>query len=286
VQATIDLPIAGFFLEGELFILRRDGSGMLSFNELQQRLHPAASRCAKLAAETPARLRVFDVLVIDGVSWEERTQDERRAALEALAPRAFAGSAVFELSPAATDLAAAQAWMDSGSAAQTDGVIAKRRDLPYRAGQRDGMVKVKRLRTVDCVVAGFRYGMSKNKMTTLVGSLLLGLWGDDGLLHHVGHTSTIPRAEKAALTRRLEALREPGAGFTGHAPGGPSRWSVGEEKSEWEPVKPTLVVEVRYDHWSGGRIRHGSTFERWRPDKDPRTCTFDQVPAAKDDEDD
>ena len=154
-------------------------------------------------------------------------------------------------------------------------MIAKRLDGPYEPGER-AMIKVKRLRTADCVVGGFRYE-SKGRQ---VGSLLLGLYNDEGKLDHVGFTSTITDHERPALTRRLEALRKP-PGFTGRSPGGPSRWST-ERSGEWEPVEPELVVEVRFDHVTGDRFRHGAKLMRWRPDKDPRQCSFDQIapPAA------
>ena len=178
--------------------------------------------------------------------------------------------ACVRLSPATSDLRDVERWLRSlGSG--LDGIIAKRVDLPYESGNRRGMVKIKQTRTADCVVGGFRYG-SKEKV---VGSLLLGLYDDDGLLHHVGFTSNIPRGEKPALTKRLEALIEP-PGFTGRAPGGPSRWST-ERSGEWNPLAPKLVVEVAYDHFSGGRFRHGTSFHRWRPDKAPRQCKLKQV---------
>ncbi|MEO7457814.1 MAG: ATP-dependent DNA ligase, partial [Gemmatimonadaceae bacterium] len=152
-----------------------------------------------------------------------------------------------------------------------DGVIAKRRDLPYRSGTRDGMQKMKAMRTAECVVGGFRYA-SKGKV---VGSLLLGLFDDEGLLHHVGFTSNIPTADKPEVTAKLEKLVGT-PGFTGRAPGGPSRWST-ERTGEWQPLKTKLVVEVKYDHFSGGRFRHGTSFLRWRPDKPPGKCTLAQV---------
>ena len=157
---------------------------------------------------------------------------------------------------------------------QTDGVVAKRLDLPYLPGER-AMLKVKRMRTADCVVGGFRYESGRK----LVGSLLLGLYDDEGLLHHVGFTSAIAAAEKPELTKRLQKLIMP-PGFTGDAPGGPSRWST-ERSAEWQPLKPKLVVEVRYDHISGDRFRHGTKLVRWRPDKAPRQCTFEQLDSAR-----
>jgi ATP-dependent DNA ligase len=168
----------------------------------------------------------------------------------------------------------ANGWLKKVGAT-LDGIIAKQRDLPYRSGTRDGMQKIKNYRSADCVVGGFRYNQGKK----VVGSLLLGLYGDDGLLHHVGFTSNIPAADKPALTKKLTPLIA-APGFTGDAPGGPSRWST-ERSAQWEPLKPTLVVEVGYDHFSGGRFRHGTSLLRWRPDKAPRHCTMDQVKQKK-----
>jgi ATP-dependent DNA ligase len=156
-----------------------------------------------------------------------------------------------------------------------DGVIAKRLDLPYQAGNRDGMQKIKTFRSADCVVGGFRYATNRVAGQMVVGSLLLGLYDDRGLLDHVGFTSAIKQQEKSALTKKLQGLiAEPG--FTGNAPGGPSRWST-ERSTQWCPLKPRLVVEVCFDHFSGGRFRHGTSILRWRPDKSPRQCTFDQL---------
>jgi ATP-dependent DNA ligase len=176
-----------------------------------------------------------------------------------------------KLCPATTDISEARSWLETVGK-NLDGIIAKKREEIYRTGEREGMVKIKLLRTVDCVVGGFRYG-SKN--ATQVGSLLLGLYDTDGLLHHVGFTSTIKAAEKAAVTKKLQELSG-GTGFTGRAPGGPSRWST-ERSGEWVRLNPQLVVEVQYDHFSSGRFRHGTKFLRWRPDKKPQQCTFSQV---------
>ena len=163
-------------------------------------------------------------------------------------------------------------WLDDRQVS-VDGVVAKRLDLSYQTGER-GMLKVKCLRTADCVVGGFRYESARK----VVGSLLLGLYDEEGLLNHVGFTSAISDSEKPALTRRLEKLIAP-PGFTGDAPGGPSRWSTARS-AEWQPLRPKLVVEVRYDHITGDRFRHGTNLVRWRPDKAPRQCTFDQLPNA------
>jgi ATP-dependent DNA ligase len=261
----------GFVIDGELTI---EIEGRLSFDALQMRLHPAESRIRKLASETPARLVLFDMLAsADGKILTSLALTERRRALEAFGRR-FSVPGQLVVSPYTRDREQAEAWLrDSGS--ETDGVIAKRLDGPYETGER-AMIKVKRLRTADCVVGGFRYE-SKGRQ---VGSLLLGLYNDEGKLDHVGFTSTITDQERPALTRRLEALRKP-PGFTGKSPGGPSRWST-ERSGEWEPLEPELVVEVRFDHVTGDRFRHGAKLMRWRPDKAPRQCGFDQIapPAA------
>jgi len=255
-----------FVLDGEIVV--PEGTG-LSFDALLQRIHPAASRVAMLAAATPSRYIVFDLLVDDrGAALAGRTLAERRPRLERFAARHLADPR-FALSPATDDVAAAARWLEQTGGA-LDGVVAKRADLEYRSGTRDGMVKVKRRRTADCVVGGFRYAQAGH----VVGSLLLGLYDGD-TLHHVGFTSSMPAAERAALTKKLEALVQP-PGFTGRAPGGPSRWSRGRS-TEWQPLAPKLVVEVEFDHASGGRFRHGTKFLRWRPDKAPRQCAMDQL---------
>lgn len=255
-----------FVLDGELVILV---AGAPSFEELQLRLHPAASRVAKLAAGHPATFLIFDLLVDEaGRDLTARTLQERRAALERLMPKLR--DPALALSPATQDAAVARHWLESLEVGQ-DGVVAKRLDLPYRSGLRDGMVKVKKLRSADCVVGGFRYLKSRRE----VGSLLLGLYDSEGRLDHVGFTSTLPETERPALTQKLEALAG-GPGFTGRAPGGPSRWATAKS-AEWQPVHPVLVVEVRYDHVSGGRFRHGTTLLRFRPDKAPEQCRMEQI---------
>jgi ATP-dependent DNA ligase len=256
-----------FVLDGEIVVPR---GRAFSFDDLLQRIHPAASRIAKLADETPALLIVFDLLEDEhGHGLLDVPLAERRPKLEAFAKRSFRGDDV-RLSPATTKLSDAKGWLKQVGAT-LDGIIAKRRDAPYGAGTRDAMVKVKNYRSADCVVGGFRYGTKSN----LVGSLLLGLYDDAGLLHHVGFTSSITRAEKPALTAKIEKLKG-GPGFTGNTPGGPSRWST-ERSAEWAPLKPKLVVEVCYDHFSGERFRHGTRLMRWRPDKAPEQCTMEQV---------
>lgn len=243
----------------------------LSFEDLQLRLHPAESRVRKLAQATPAIMIVFDLLVDDkGRSLIDEPLEHRRAMLQAFAAKHFQKDGPIFLSPATTDLKIARKWF-SNPGESLDGIIAKERNLSYQSGERTGMQKIKQIRGVDCVVGGFRYG-TKSK---LVGSLLLGLYDDSGLLHHVGFCSAIKAADKAELTRKLESLRK-SPGFTGRAPGGPSRWST-ERSGQWEPLDPRLVVEVAYDHFTGGRFRHGTKFIRWRPDKSPRQCLMDQV---------
>jgi ATP-dependent DNA ligase len=232
------------------------------------RLHPAESRIRKLSAETPAKLMLFDMLAnTDGEILIERPLSARRTALEAFV-KSSATSGI-ELSPVTMDRKQAQTWL-KGAGGKTDGIVAKRVDRRYLLGER-AMVKVKRMRSADCVVGGFRYLADRHE----VGSLLLGLYNEHGKLDHVGFTSTISNGERAALTDRLEALREL-PGFTGNAPGGPSRWSTARS-GEWEPLHPELVVEVRFDHVTGNRFRHGTKLLRWRLDKAPRQCTFDQL---------
>jgi len=274
VAALRTLKSPRFVLDGEIIV---PIDGTLSFDDLLQRIHPAESRIRRLARERPAVLIVFDLLVDDrGQPLMERTLAQRRAKLEAFAKKYLKGNRSVRLCPASEDLATARGWFQRVGGG-LDGIIAKRRDLPYQGGERGGMVKIKRLRTADCVVGGFRYGSQRpnGQKERVVGSLLLGLYDDDGRLNHVGFTSGIKGAEKTALTRKLEALVKP-PGFTGAAPGGPSRWST-ERSAEWEPLDPRLVVEVQYDHFSGGRFRHGTRFLHWRPDKDPRQCTMKQV---------
>lgn len=266
VQYLSRLPVERFVIDGELVI---ELSGKLSFDALQARLHPAESRIRKLSLETPARLVAFDMLLNPlGMPILDQPLLERRAALEKFAQE-VAGADRLILSPFTRDLAKANFWL-SGSGGDTDGIVCKRLDGLYLPGER-AMTKVKRLRTADCVVGGFRYESDSE----LVGSLLLGLYNEKGELDHVGFTSTITNAEKPALTKKLEALRG-GSGFTGKAPGGPSRWNT-KRSSEWEPLAPELVVEVRFDHVTGRRFRHGTKLLRWRPDKKPLQCDYQQI---------
>jgi ATP-dependent DNA ligase len=258
------LATTQFLLDGELIIPVGDA---LSFDALQLRLHPAESRVRKLAKETPAELMAFDLLELDGKSLADLPLSERRENLERFFRKNK--SAALQLSPMTCDREVAIGWLERSGGA-LDGVIAKRADQDYRSGER-AMIKVKQQRTADCVVGGFRYAEGKE----LVGSLLLGLYDDHGLLNHVGFTSAIPAKERPQLTKDLEQLIQP-PGFTGSAPGGPSRWNT-ERSMAWKPLKPVLVVEVRYDQVTGRRFRHGTGFVRWRPDKDPKQCTYQQL---------
>lgn len=253
-----------FLIDGELVIAVGDA---LSFGALQLRLHPAESRVRKLSAETPAALIAFDILELDGKSLGPELLPVRREALERFFRMNHSPS--LKLSPMTLERDQALAWLER-SGGSLDGVIAKRRDLEYRSGQR-AMVKVKQQRTADCVVGGFRYAEKKRE----VGSLLLGLYDPAGLLNHVGFTSAISADERPLLTEKLEKLIAP-PGFTGNAPGGPSRWS-NARSMQWEPLQPVLVAEVRYDQVTDRRFRHGTGFLRWRPDKHPRQCTFEQL---------
>jgi ATP-dependent DNA ligase len=268
IEALLKLKASQFVLDGELVIPVKD---RLSFDHLLQRIHPAASRVAKLSKETPAQFIVFDLLVDEnGKTLVDLPLVKRRPKLESFAKKQLAKNKTIELSPKTDDIAVAREWL-STTGLKLDGVIAKRLDLPYRSGERDGMQKVKRMRTADCVVGGFRYA-SKGKV---VGSLLLGLYDEEGLLHHVGYTSSFNAAEKEELTQKLEPLIAP-PGFTGNRPGGPSRWST-KKTAEWEPLKTKLVVEIQYDHFTGGRFRHGTRFLRWRPEKKPKACDYKQL---------
>ena len=264
IEAVRDLPADRLVLDGELVI---PVGGVMSFDALQLRLHPAESRIRKLASATPAQLMLFDCLELADARFASAPLAERRAALERFHGKVRRRDVL--LSPCTLDRETAQGWLDSAGAA-LDGVIAKRRDGRYEPGER-AMLKVKQMRTADCVVGGFRYAAKER----VVGSLLLGLYDEEGRLNHVGFTSAIPAADRAALTARLEKMIQP-PGFSGRTPGGPSRWST-ERTGEWEPLRPEIVVEVRYDHVTGDRFRHGTKFLRWRPDKAPRQCRMEQL---------
>jgi ATP-dependent DNA ligase len=270
--AAVTLPESDYVLDGELVIPAKRG---FSFDNLLQRIHPAESRIQRLAIETPALYITFDILVRNGIDLADTILSARRRELEDFAKKCFAQNSTFRLSRASTKLTDARRWLMTNGGG-TDGVMAKRLDLPYQAGNREGMHKIKMHRTADCVVGGFRYGERQQTAGKgLIGSLLLGLYDDEGVLHHVGFTSGIKAAEKNALTEKLEKIKAERS-FTGNAPGAPSRWST-KRSSEWVPVRPKFVIEVSYDHFSGGRFRHGTTIVRWRPDKKPTQCTMDQL---------
>jgi ATP-dependent DNA ligase len=267
-EALEKLPAKQFVLDGEIVILQ---DGRLSFDDLLLRIHPAESRIRKLSKETPASYLVFDLLVDErGRSLIELPLSKRRQQLIELF-LAFGKQKQIRLSPAVRDYKTAHRWLTELAASGFDGVVAKQLDCPYASGERSAMRKIKRIRTADCVVGGFRYASKGGE----VGSLLLGLYDEEGLLNHVGFTSSFALDER----KKLKAILKPymgGSGFTGHAPGGPSRWST-ERSGEWERLKPKLVCEVSYDHFSGGRFRHGTKFLRWRPDKDPKSCAYGQL---------
>jgi ATP-dependent DNA ligase len=266
VVATLRALPGDWVLDGELVI---PVGAVLSFDALQMRLHPAQSRIRKLAAETPATLVLFDLLAGGKTDFTPKPLIVRRAALEKLVAR-FNGRAGLRLSPFTRSRASARKWLGQAGRGSLDGVIAKPLEEHYACGRR-AMIKVKNLKTADCVVGGFRYAAGSR----LVGSLLLGLFNDRGRLDHVGFTSGFADQDRAGLTKKLLALKE-APGFSGNAPGGPSRWST-ERSAKWVPLKNKLIAEVRYDHVTDGRFRHGTKFLRWRPDKAIKSCTFDQL---------
>jgi ATP-dependent DNA ligase len=269
----------GCTVDGEIVIATRKG---LDFDRLQLRLHPAASRVAKLAAETPASFVAFDLIAVGHRDVRAAPQRERRALLE----RLLAGvKPPIYLTPMTRDPDVASDWLSRFEGAGLDGVVAKREDGKYEPGKRV-MIKVKHARTADCVVAGFRW--HKSGKDRLVGSLLLGLYDEKGTLHHVGVTSSFTMAARERLAAELEPLRkralerhpwrdwaEAGSEMT-RMPGGQSRWSAGKDLS-WEPLRIERVCEVKYDHMQGSRFRHAATFLRWRPDRKPADCRYDQL---------
>ena len=270
----------GSVVDGEIVIPTIDG---LDFDALQLRLHPAASRVAKLAKETPSAFVAFDLLAVDGHDIRELPQHERRSRLERSLSKA--ARPIF-ITPATRDVSTASDWLSRFEGAGLDGVVAKPETATYQPGVR-AMIKVKHARTADCVVAGFRWHV--NGPGRLVGSLLLGLYDDRGRLQHVGVTSSFSMARRAELARELEPLREQAlaghpwrewadiqAHASGRLPGGYSRWSAGKDLS-WEPVRAERVCEVKYDHMQGDRFRHAAVFQRWRPDKSPQECRYDQL---------
>jgi ATP-dependent DNA ligase len=350
VEALLDVPARKFVLDGEIVVATPHGydnagsKGVaLDFDALLQRIHPAASRIERLAHETPATYMVFDLLVDDkGQSIAGEPLSARRERLHNFAERFLARqNGRTKLSPATMDFGIAEEWMREGAASGWDGVVAKRVNCEYTSGERTGMVKVKRIRSADCVIGGFRWlrggaersspgkagngkavALTARKPGREVGSLLLGLYNDRGELDHIGFSASFSREERKKLKSILQPLiagppRNGGesstpkraksarfgdpdsstpkraksarfgdpdsgpGGFTGKAPGGPSRWTKDDRDTEWVPLKPKLVGEFQYDHFSGGRFRHGTKFLRWRPDKNPRQCTMDQLRPGK-----
>lgn len=271
IEALLHLSPNKFVLDGEIVI---ELEGRLSFDDLLQRIHPAESRIKRLSRETPATLLVFDLVVDeDGDSLVDVPLRKRRERLEEFMGR-IGRTERIQLSPVTTDHSEAVRWMGELAGAGFDGVVAKDLNSSYASGERTAMRKIKRMKTADCVVGGFRWAAKGGE----VGSLLLGLYDDDGLLHHVGFTSGFRGDQREELKQILKPYMD-GSGFTGRAPGGPSRWST-ERSGEWERLDPKLVIEVQYDHFSADRFRHGTRFLRWRPDKEPRKCTFEQVRIA------
>jgi ATP-dependent DNA ligase len=270
VDASRKLKPAQFILDGELVIVQ---GRSLSFDTLLQRIHPAPSRITKLAKDTPALFVAFDLLAAGRLQFSQRKLPDRRAALVHFA-RQFSHQDHFTLSATTRSLATARRWLKNAGGG-FDGVIAKRTDVAYQAGNREGMQKIKHYRSADVVIGGFRYAERPLGGRKVIGSLLLGLYDDEGLLHHVGFTSAIKANDKPALTNRLQAITADKS-FTGNTPGGPSRWST-RRSSEWVPLTPELVAEVSYDHFTGGRFRHGTSILRWRPDKSARRCTMEQL---------
>jgi len=271
VEIFRKLPAKQFVLDGEIVIFV---DGQPSFDDLLMRIHPAESRIRRLAGETPSSFAAFDLLVDEsGRSFVERPLRERRAALEEFFAKIVdtAGATnPLQLSPSTPDRNQALRWMKELAGTGFDGVIAKPADLPYASGER-AMQKIKKIRTADCVVGGFRWASKGGE----VGSLLLGLYNDQGQLDHVGFTSSFQKEQRQQLKKILKPLMGR-RGFTGRAPGGPSRWST-ERTGEWEALDPRLVCEVSFDYFNQGRFRHGTKFLRWRPEKSPRQCTMEQV---------
>jgi ATP-dependent DNA ligase len=288
-EALLERLPAGSIVDGEIVVVR--GAG-LDFESLQQRLHPAASRVARLALETPASFVAFDLLAAGGTSLVESSQADRRDALEALLAKV---SAPLHLTPATRERDLARTWLREFEGAGLDGVVAKPLEQPYQPGKR-AMLKIKHVRSADCVVAGFRWHKSsEDGGAEAVGSLLLGLYDDAGVLHHVGVTSSFTMAMRRELVRELAPLRRNAlarhpwrdwasldeiAAADGatpqRMPGATSRWSAGKDLS-WQPLRPERVCEVKYDHLQGDRFRHATTFLRWRPDKAPASCRYDQL---------
>lgn len=268
VEALMAAKERHFVTDGELMIVRGEAA---DFDALLQRIHPAQSRVRRLATETPASYVLFDLLLEGTNKCYEQRLGARRKALQTFVDRNFEKNPTVRVSPATADASLAQRWL-AGSLARLDGVIAKR-DVPYAFGSRDAVVKIKRSYTADCVVGGFR--TTSGGPDGSIASLLLGLYDDAGLLNHVGFIGSMNAAERRHAAELLKPLVEP-PGFTGAAPGGPSRWRRGEA-AQWFPVRPAVVVEVAFDHVTAHRFRHATRLLRWRPDKKPRQCTMEQL---------
>jgi ATP-dependent DNA ligase len=268
VAAALRVPAKRFVIDGELVV---PVDGRLDFDQLLQRIHPAASRVATLSETHPATYILFDLLVDErGSALHAEPLTLRRPALEAFFKEFLKHDPVFRLSAATADRAVAQSWFETVGGA-IDGIIAKRTDLPYSSGDRHGMLKIKRMRSADCVVGGYR----TTSDGTSIASLLLGLYDADGALDYIGFTSGFTSEEKRTMLGHLSEIATD-VSFTGRSPGGPSRWNRGKDTA-WTPVEPSVVLEVEFDHVSGGRFRHGTKPLRFRPDKKPRDCTMEQL---------
>jgi ATP-dependent DNA ligase len=256
----------GTVVDGEIVVVV---DGVTDFDSLQQRIHPAASRINMLSEQTPAELVAFDLLADRGEDLREKPFRERR---ERLVELAGSLSDPWHLTPQTEDEEIAKEWFDGFESAGCDGIVAKNPDLAYQHGKR-AMIKIKHRRTVDCVVGGFREHKDGGK----IGSLLLGLFDDEGQLHFIGHCSGFGNADRVEIFERFKELVADDS-FGGHAraPGAISRWSAGKDL-DWTPVTGDVVVEISYDQLEGDRFRHATRFHRWRPDKDPRQCTMDQL---------
>jgi ATP-dependent DNA ligase len=265
VEALLQAHAKQYVVDGELYIQEGDH---FDFDALLQRIHPAESRVRRLARETPASYVLFDLLVDGKDALHEQPFRKRREHLEHFFERNFSESEDIVLSPATQAIENAERWLE-GSLARIDGVIAKR-DVPYAFGSRDAVAKIKRQYTADCVVGGFR-----KRQDGVIASLLLGLYNDEGTLDHVGFVGSMSADQRKRAAALLEPIVAP-PGFTGAAPGGPSRWTRGEN-TEWFPVKPQVVVEIAFDHVTGRRFRHAARLLRWRPDKAPEQCTIEQL---------
>ncbi len=265
VDVVSTIP-AGTVVDGEVVVVDRDA---LAFDMLQQRIHPAESRITMLSQETPGTLVAFDLLAHDGVDLRQAPFSERRARLEDVSTILHSD---WRLTPSTTDLDTAKRWFDEFEAAGCDGIVGKDVNGPYVEGKRQ-MLKFKHRRSVDCVVGGYRIHKDGDK----IGSLLLGLYADNGSLAFIGHCSGFSNHDRVELLERFDALKDDASfGDDVRAPGGQSRWS-GDKDLSWVPVKPGVVIEISYDQLTGDRFRHATRFERWRPDKDPDACTFDQL---------